>query len=212
MGAFGSASKAIRFLLQSAILAWGAWLAIDQLITPGMIIAASIMAGRALAPIDQTIGQWRTYVRGRLAWENLSAVFVDHTAAVVPTELPPLQGHIQARRLAVAPPGADAPLLRALSFAVAPGQALGVIGPTGTGKSALARTLIGLWPAAHGSLTLDGAALDQWSQDTLGAQIGYLPQDVSFRRRDRAGRGAGGEQPTSGAAPFRRHGGGDSGA
>ena len=180
VGAFGSASKAIRFLLQSAILAWGAWLAIDQLITPGMIIAASIMAGRALAPIDQTIGQWRTYVRGRLAWENLSAVFVDHTTAVVPTELPPLQGHIQARRLAVAPPGADAPLLRALSFAVAPGQALGVIGPTGTGKSALARTLVGLWPAAHGSLTLDGAALDQWSPDTLGAQIGYLPQDVSL--------------------------------
>ena len=180
VGAFGSASKAIRFLLQSAILAWGAWLAIDQLITPGMIIAASIMAGRALAPIDQTIGQWRAYVRGRLAWQNLSAVFVDHAAAVVPTELPPLQGHIQARRLAVAPPGADAPLLRALSFAVAPGQALGVIGPTGTGKSALARTLVGLWPAAHGSLTLDGAALDQWSPDTLGAQIGYLPQDVSL--------------------------------
>ena len=180
MGAFGSASKAIRFLLQSAILAWGAWLAIDQLITPGMIIAASIMAGRALAPIDQTIGQWRSYVTGRLAWQNLCAMFAEEDSAAVSTELPPLQGRLQAHRLAIAPPGTDAPLLRALSFAVAPGQALGVIGPTGTGKSALARTLVGLWPAAHGSLTLDGATLDQWPPDRLGAQIGYLPQDVSL--------------------------------
>jgi len=180
MGAFGSASKAIRFLLQSAVLAWGAWLAIEQLITPGMIIAASIMMGRALAPLDQTIGQWRTYVRGRMAWQSLSTVLAEHASEVVPTELPPLRGHLGARRLSVAPPGVDALLLRALSFAVAPGQALGVIGPTGTGKSALARTLVGLWPAAHGSLTLDGATLDQWSPHTLGTQIGYLPQDVSL--------------------------------
>ena len=180
MGAFGSASKALRFLLQSAILAWGAWLAIDQRITPGMIIAASIMMGRALAPLDQTIGQWRGYVQGRLAWQRLCTVLADHASEVVATELPPLQGHLRAHRLGVAPPGADTLLLHALSFTVAPGQALGVIGPTGTGKSALARTLVGLWPAAHGSLTLDGAALNQWSPDTLGAQIGYLPQDVAL--------------------------------
>ena len=179
-GAYGSAAKAVRFLLQSAILAWGAWLAIDQLITPGMIIAASIMMGHALAPIDQTIGQWRAYTRGRLAWQNLRAVFEDYDAAPIATALPPLRGHVAARRLSIAPPGADVPVLRALSFAIAPGQALGMIGPTGSGKSALARTLVGFWPAAHGSLTLDGAALDQWSPDDLGAQIGYLPQDVSL--------------------------------
>ena len=179
-GAYGSAAKAVRFLLQSAILAWGAWLAIDQLITPGMIIAASIMMGRALAPIDQTIGQWRAYARGRLAWQNLRAVFEEHDPAFVPTALPALRGHVAARRLTVVPPGADVPVLRALSFDVAPGQALGVIGPTGSGKSALARALVGLWPAAHGSLTLDGATLDQWSPDTLGAQVGYLPQEVSL--------------------------------
>ena len=180
MGAFGSASKAIRFLLQSAVLAWGAWLAIEQLITPGMIIAASIMMGRALAPLDQTIAQWRTYLRGRMAWQSLSTVLAEHASEVVRTELPPLRGHLRTRRLSVAPPGVDTLLLHALSFAVAPGQALGVIGPTGTGKSALARTLVGLWPAAHGSLTLDGATPDQWSPHTLGTQIGYLPQDVSL--------------------------------
>ena len=180
VGAYGSASKAIRFLLQSAILGWGAWLAIEQLITPGMIIAASIMMGRALAPIDQTIGQWRTYARGRLAWRNLRALFEDRGPVSDPTALPDLQGHVKARRLAVAPPGADVPILRDLSFALEPGQALGVIGPTGSGKSALARTLVGLWPAAHGSLTIDGAAHDQWSPDALGVQVGYLPQDVSL--------------------------------
>ena len=179
-GAFGSGSKAFRFLLQSAILAWGAWLAIDQLITPGMIIAASIMAGRALAPIDQTIGQWRTCVRAYLAWRNLSAVLLDNAGTSPPIQLPPVQGHVRARQVAVAIPGTERILLRRLSFVVAPGQALAVIGPTGTGKSALARTLIGLWPARHGTLTLDGASLDQWTRESLGAQIGYLPQDVAL--------------------------------
>ena len=180
VGAYGSAAKAIRFLLQSAILAWGAWLAIGQLITPGMIIAASIMMGRALAPIDQTIAQWRNYARGRRAWGNLRALFDERDLATVPTALPPLRGCIKAHRLAVAPPGAEVPTLRDLTFSVEPGQALGVIGPTGSGKSVLARTLVGLWPPAHGSLTFDGAALDQWTSDALGAQIGYLPQDVSL--------------------------------
>ncbi len=179
-GAYASATRAIRFLLQSAILAWGAWLAIGQAITPGMIIAASIMAGRALAPIDQAIGQWRSYARGRLAWWNLSALFDDRGSTPAPTALPPLDGHVKARGLAVAPPGADAPILRGLAFSVAPGQALGAIGPTGSGKSALARPLVGLWPPARGSLTLDGAALDQWLPEALDAQIGYLPQDVSL--------------------------------
>ena len=179
-GAFGSASKALRFLLQSAILAWGAKLAIEQRITPGMIIAASIMAGRALAPIDQTIAQWRTCARARLAWQNLSTVLAHETQSSPPTRLPPLQGHVRARQVAVATPGADRPLLRGLTFAVEPGQALAVIGPTGTGKSALARTLVGLWPARHGTLTLDGASLDQWTPESLGAQLGYLPQDVAL--------------------------------
>ena len=180
MGAYGSAAKALRFLLQSAILAWGAKLAIDQLITPGMIIAASIMMGRALAPIDQTIAHWRVYARGHLAWRNLRALFEDHELGPVRTVLPPLQGRVRAQRLALAPPGAETPIVRGLTFDVQPGQALGVIGPTGCGKSALARTLVGLWPAAYGTLTLDGAALDQWSPDRLGEQIGYLPQDVSM--------------------------------
>jgi len=180
IGAYGSASKAIRFLLQSAMLAWGAWLAIEQQITPGMIIAASIMLGRALAPIDQTIGQWRSFTRVFQAWRRLRALFEDSGPASVPTPLPPVGGRVVARQLAVAPPGATVPVLRDLAFTLAPGQALGVIGPTGSGKSALARTLVGLWPGFHGSLALDGATLDQWLPDELGRQVGYLPQDVQL--------------------------------
>ena len=181
-GAFAGASKALRLALQSAILAWGAWLAIDGLISPGMIIAASIMAGRALAPIDQVIGQWWTYTGALCAWRNLSQILTHHQAPAAPTALPPLRGHVRARALAVAAPGATpgTAIVRNLSFEVSPGQALAVIGPTGAGKSALARTLVGAWAPAHGTLTLDGAAHTQWAPETLGRQIGYLPQEVSI--------------------------------
>ena len=115
-----------------------------------------------------------------LAWRNLLAVLPDNAGTSPPIQLPPVQGRVRARQVAVAIPGTEIILLRRLSFVVAPGQALAVIGPTGTGKSALARTLIGLWPARHGTLTLDGASLDQWTREGLGPQIGYLPQDVAL--------------------------------
>ena len=183
-GAFSAASKALRFLLQSAMLAWGAWLAIDGLITPGMIIAASIMAARALAPIDQTIAQWRTYQRAHAAWQNVSIMMTEHGEQKARTELPKPKGIIKAEGFAVAHPGSEREkvrvLVRGLTFTVEPGQALAVIGPSGCGKSALAKALVGVWPSIHGTLTLDGADHTQWDPEILGRHVGYLPQEVSL--------------------------------
>ncbi len=180
IGGYGAAIKALRFFLQSAILALGAWLAISGSVTPGVIIAASILMGRALAPLEQVVGQWRTYAQARLAWRNLHALFDASDGPRQLTALPRPTGRLEARNMSVAPPHSPSPILRGLTFSIAPGQAMGVIGPSACGKSTLARALTGLWPVVQGSLRLDGATLDQWELEQLGTHIGYLPQDVSL--------------------------------
>ena len=178
IGGYGAAIKALRFFLQSAILALGAWLAITGVVTPGVIIAASILMGRALAPLEQMVGQWRSYAQVRLAWRSLHALFESCAGPRALTILPRPAGRMEARNVGVAPPHSPTPILRGLNFTIQPGQALGVIGPSACGKSALARALTGLWPVVQGSLRLDGATLDQWTPEQLGTHIGYLPQDV----------------------------------
>lgn len=173
-------SKSFRLFLQSAMLAAGAWLVLQQAITPGAMIASSIMMGRALAPVEQLVGGWPMVQGAQDAWERLSHLLSRQPATVQRTPLPRPEARIEAIQLSVAPPGQNIATLRGLTFGVAPGQALGVIGPSGAGKSTLARALIGAWPAGSGAIRLGGATLDQYDPDVLGSLIGYLPQQVTL--------------------------------
>ncbi|MEO1291707.1 MAG: type I secretion system permease/ATPase [Pseudomonadota bacterium] len=179
-GSYTATSKTMRFWLQSGMLALGAYLVLLQQVSPGVMIAASILMGRALAPIEQAIGQWAGLQRARQGWRSLTELLARTPAPEERTQLPDPKGRLAARALTAGPPGERTPLLRNLSFMVAPGEALGVIGPSGAGKSSLARVLAGIWPPMAGELRLDGATLDQWDSDVLGRSMGYLPQDVAL--------------------------------
>ncbi len=179
-GGYATASKTLRFFLQSAMLALGALLAIEQLISPGMMIAASILMGRALAPLEQAIGQWSNIQRAKDGWNNLSDLLARTPEEQPRTKLPAPKGRIDVQNVSVIAPGERAPTLRGVSFTVDPGKALGVIGPSASGKTTLARALVNIWKPAQGVIRLDGAALDQFEDDVLGAHMGYLPQDVSL--------------------------------
>ena len=179
-GGIASASKSFRRFLQSAILAVGAVLAIQQLITPGVMIAASIIMGRALAPIDQAIGQWKGFINTRQAWNRLSTLFNSLPDVAKRTALPAPKGRLTVDNVIARPPNGEKPILEAVSFNLEPGQGLGVIGPSASGKTTLARLLTGLWMPIRGSIRLDGATLDQWDTDDLGRHIGYLPQDIEL--------------------------------
>lgn len=179
-GGWAAASRGFRLYLQSAMLGLAAYVALQGDVTAGAMIAASILMGRALQPIEQTVAQWPIFTLTLEARTRLA----DLLAAIPPTAprtvLPRPAARIEVANLTLAPPGQSAPTLRGLSFALQPGQALGVIGPSGAGKSTLARALTGLWLPASGSIRLDGASLDQFDPDCLGALIGYLPQRVSL--------------------------------
>jgi ATP-binding cassette subfamily C protein len=177
---FGAASKSLRLFLQSAMLGLGAWLVIRGEVSAGAMIAASILLGRALAPIEQVIGQWALVQRAVQGWSDLAQLLSDVPPESPRTALPVPRARLDVQGLTVIPPGARQPVLRMLSFAVEPGQAVGVIGPTGAGKSTLARALTGAWPAVAGKVRLDGAALDQYAPAALGQHIGYLPQRVQL--------------------------------
>lgn len=175
---FSVSSKTLRYFLQSAMLALGAGLAIQQEITPGVMIAASILLGRALAPIEQAIGQWPILHRALQGWGALTALLERIPAPQQPLPLDPPTGVLTAKDAAIAIPGQSDPIVEAVQFTLQPGQAMGVIGASGSGKSTLARGLVGLWPTCEGEIRLDGATFSQWSPDHLGQMIGYLPQDV----------------------------------
>lgn len=183
---FSTASKAFRMLLQSAMLGLGAWLSIRQEISPGMIIAATVTAGRALAPVDQTIGQWRTIGRARLAHRRLEAATAAAGSEEKRLRLPDPVGRLQLRGVtrytgaADATTGARRAILHQVSFDLEPGDGLGVIGPSASGKTTLARVLVGAWAADAGTVRIDGAAIDHWDLEALGRWIGYLPQTVEF--------------------------------
>ncbi|WP_325166410.1 type I secretion system permease/ATPase [Thermohalobaculum xanthum] len=177
---YSTAAKTLRFYLQSLMLGMGAYLVLQQEISPGMMIAASILMGRALAPIDQAIGQWPLAQRALLGWRQLSKLLEKSPPEAVKTRLPAPKGHVEVNGVAVVAPGESVPVLRGITFRLEPGQALGVIGPSGAGKTTLAKVLAGVWPAAAGKVRIDGAALDQWNTDELGQHIGYLPQEVGL--------------------------------
>jgi ATP-binding cassette, subfamily C, type I secretion system permease/ATPase len=181
---FSTISKAFRLLLQSSLLALGGYLVLKQEISPGMIIAASIIAGRALAPVDQVIGQWKTVVRAKDAHIRLKATFGANAAAKDYMELPDPTGALTVAGVIKYPPQPtgddDKPILSNISFKLEPGEALGVIGPSACGKSTLARLIVGAWMPDVGEVRLDGAKLDQYAPDILGRHIGYLPQRMEL--------------------------------
>jgi ATP-binding cassette, subfamily C, type I secretion system permease/ATPase len=179
-GGLGAASKVLRLLLQSAILAVGAWLVINQQSTPGIIIAGSILGARALAPVDLAIANWRGFVTARQSWQRLSKLLAYLPAKADPMPLKPPSRSLVVQNGAVGPPGVQKVVCQDVNFTLAAGKALGVIGPTASGKSSLARMLVGVWRPVRGTVRLDGATLDQWSSEALGRHIGYVPQDVEL--------------------------------
>jgi ATP-binding cassette, subfamily C, bacterial len=179
-GLFTATTRTLRLMLQSAMLGLGAFLVLRGQITAGAMIAASIMLGRALAPIEAAIGQWQPVQAAMHGWSRLAGLLGETPPPAPRTELPRPRAILEARQLTVLPPGARQATLRMVSFRVEPGQALGVIGPSGAGKTTLARALTGVWPPAGGSLRLDGAALDQYPAAALGRHVGYLPQHVAL--------------------------------
>ncbi|MBO9468384.1 type I secretion system permease/ATPase [Tropicibacter sp. R15_0] len=179
-GSFSTLTKTFRLLLQSAMLGLGAYLVLQGELSPGAMIAGSILMGRALAPVEQAIGQWPAVERARKGWENLSQLLGEMPEEKERTELPYPQAKLDVQQLTVVPPGEQQASLRMVSFMLQPGQAVGVIGPSGSGKSTLARALTGIWRPAAGKIRLDGATIDQYGPDTLGQLIGYLPQRVTL--------------------------------
>ena len=179
-GRYSILIKTFRLFLQSAMLGLAAWLVLRQELSAGAMIAASILMGRALQPVEQAVGQWSVVTCTRQAKARLADLLANTPLPPPRTALPRPQALLDVLGLTVVPPGSGVPVLRGLSFRLPPGQALGVIGPSGSGKSALARALTGVWRPAAGRIRLDGATLDQYDADTLGSYIGYLPQRVSL--------------------------------
>lgn len=179
-GQFTAISKTFRMFLQSAMLGLGAYLVLQGALSPGAMIAGSILLGRALAPVDMVIGQWHMIQRARQGWHGLVELLGQIKPEAPRTRLPRPAGHLKAENLTVVPPGQSQASLRMVSFEILPGQALGVIGPSGAGKSTLARAITGVWRPAGGKIRLDGAALDNFDPAVLGQHIGYLPQRVQL--------------------------------
>ncbi|EAR49707.1 type I secretion system ATPase [Oceanicola granulosus HTCC2516] len=179
-GTYGSITKSFRLFLQSAMLGLGAYLVLQNELTPGAMIAGSILLGRALAPVEMIINQWQLFQRAREGWGSLAVLLGEVPEEEPRTALPRPRAIIEAQQLTVVPPGEQQAALRMISFRIEPGEAVGVIGTSGAGKSTLARALTGLWRPAGGTIRLDGAALDQYDPDVLGTYVGYLPQRVQL--------------------------------
>jgi ATP-binding cassette, subfamily C, type I secretion system permease/ATPase len=175
-----SVAKAIRFLLQVAILGFGAWLCLQQAITPGVMIAASIIMGRALAPVQAAIGGWRGVIEARAAYRRLEVTLQQQGEETRSTKLVPSTGRLVVDKVVMRFPGHAEPVLKQVSLQLESGESLGLIGPSGSGKSTLARLLIGYWPPVMGSVRLDGAEISAWPKSDVGPYLGYMPQDVEL--------------------------------
>ena len=177
---FSAATKGLRIFLQSAVLALGAYLVIVGQMTPGLMIAASVVTARALAPVEQIVGQWRSFVSARQAWSRVRKVL--EMAELAPREvgLPLPVRSLGVRGFATAPQGQRAPVLSGINFDLCAGDALGILGPSGSGKSSLARGLLGVWPKSAGEVRHDGAVLAHFRPDQIGQMIAYLPQRVDL--------------------------------
>lgn len=179
-GSFGAVSRVLRMILQSAVLGLGAWLTILGELSAGAIIAASVASARALAPIDLAIGNWKQVVSARTAFARLTETANVLAGLQAPLPLPAPRHSLKVENVTVAAPGSGHVLLSEAGFSLTGGQAVGIIGPSGGGKTTLVRAIVGIWPVLRGSVRLDDADLSQWDDEALGDHIGYLPQDVAL--------------------------------
>jgi ATP-binding cassette subfamily C protein len=179
-GGLGAIAKVMRMTLQSAVLGVGAYLVIHQEATAGVIIAGSILSARALAPVDLAIAHWKGFVAARQSWYRLNRLLASLPPQGVPTRLQAPSKRLSVEAISIVPPGEQKIIVQDVSFVLEAGSGLGVIGPSGSGKSSLVRALVGVWQPVRGKVRVDAAALDQWSPEVLGRHIGYLPQDVEL--------------------------------
>lgn len=181
-GGFQALSKLVQNVLSSLLLGLSCWLLLhDELHGGGgMLVVSSILGGRMLAPLVQVVGQWQTVVNVRDAWERLDALLKTVPAQAQAMPLPAPRGELRVEHLAAGAPGAGGAIVRGISLALEPGDVLAVVGPSASGKTTLARLLVGLWPAAMGKVRLDGADVQAWSKHELGPHMGYLPQGVAL--------------------------------
>jgi ATP-binding cassette subfamily C protein len=177
---FSTTTKTVRFLMQSGILGLGAWLAVQQQVSPGIMIAASIMMSRALAPIEQAVAHWSGLVTARQSYGRLKSYISGRAEDADLMELEQPKSSLRVDGLSCAPTGVKVPIVRGVAFNLKAGDGLGIIGPSGSGKSTLARSIIGVVPAMQGSVRFDGSTLDQWDEETSSKFVGYLPQDVQL--------------------------------
>jgi ATP-binding cassette subfamily C protein EexD len=180
VSSYSGSTKAFRMVLQSAMLGTGGWLALQDEVSPGVMVAASIIFGKALGPLEQSIAASRGLLAARAAMQRLEVLLSRHENTQEPMPLPEPTGAIQVKELALAVAGRSEPLLQGVAFELNVGQVLAIVGPSASGKSSLARALLGLWQPARGSIRMDGAELSQWDQGILGQYLGYLPQDVEL--------------------------------
>ncbi|WP_108882694.1 type I secretion system permease/ATPase [Anderseniella sp. Alg231-50] len=179
-GLISSMSRTLRLMFQSGMLGLGALLAVQQEISAGSMIAASIIMARALAPVEQAVAHWQPYLGFRRAWARLSELMKQTPAPEKPMELPEPKGSLEVDGVSAFVADSDKPIVFNVSFKIEAGTGLGVIGPTGAGKSTLARAIVGAWPRMRGKVRLDGAEVRQWDPVRLGKHLGYLPQDVEL--------------------------------
>jgi ATP-binding cassette subfamily C protein EexD len=179
-GLWANLSKSLRMLFQSLILGLGGWLVIEGHLTPGMMIAGSIIMGRALAPLDLLTSTWKQFVNARQSYYRLEALLADFPAAKEPTPLPAPKGAISVENLIVVPPNSQIPSIKGITLAVPAGEIVAIIGPSAAGKSTLARTMLGVWQPHAGKVRIDGAELSHYNKAELGKHIGYLPQDIEL--------------------------------
>lgn len=175
-----SVTKFVRMSVQIALIGVGAWLAIDRLISPGVMMAVMIIMGRALAPVEMTVANWKRIIAGRTAYRRLNELFTALPEPPAATRLPEPQGALSVEGLVLRQPNGNGTILKDVTFAVPAGSLLAIIGPSGSGKSTLAKVLAGICRPTLGTVRLDGATLSQWDPAQLGPHIGYLPQDIEF--------------------------------
>lgn len=175
-----SLTRALRLLLQSLILGLGALLVLEERITPGMMIAGSILLGRVLSPVDQLVGSWRSIVGARAAYRRLERVFREQPPSATAMSLPRPEGRLTLESITAGAPGASRPIVTGIDLSITPGEQVGIIGPSASGKSTLARIVLGVWPTWDGCVRLDGADISRWDREALGPHLGYLPQDVEL--------------------------------
>lgn len=180
VAAVNAVSKFVSMLVQAALLGVGAWLAIEQLISPGVMMASSIMMGRALSPVQMVVGQWKRIVALRGSYDRLQQIFANLPDQGVTADQPDPIGKLDVQQIVVVPPTGGRPVVKGVSFAAAPGEVIAIIGSSGSGKSSMARALAGVWPLVQGTIRLDGKHFQEWDPNRLGKHIGYLPQNVEL--------------------------------